>query len=99
MVADILQQPSALRLVQGTIAMADALGLRVTAEGIEDENQVSVLRLAGCSLFQGYLFSRPVEASAISAMLQPEWVARAGSVAGRPRSPAHSFLTICGGND
>jgi EAL domain-containing protein (putative c-di-GMP-specific phosphodiesterase class I) len=78
MVVDILKQPSALRLVQGTIAMADALGLRVTAEGIEDENQVSVLRLAGCSLFQGYLFSRPVEAHAISSMLEAAPVARAG---------------------
>ena len=70
MVIDILRQPSALRLVQGTIAMADALGMRVTAEGIEDENQVSVLRLAGCSLFQGFLFSKPVEAAQITAMLE-----------------------------
>ncbi len=69
MVIDILRQPSALRLVQGTIAMADALGLTVVAEGIEDENQVSVLRLAGCSQFQGYLFSRPVEAQQITAFL------------------------------
>jgi diguanylate cyclase (GGDEF)-like protein len=70
MVMDILHHPAALRLVQGTIAMADALGLRVTAEGIEDENQVSVLRLAGCSSFQGYLFSKPVDGYQISAMLQ-----------------------------
>jgi EAL domain-containing protein (putative c-di-GMP-specific phosphodiesterase class I) len=69
MVIDILRQPSALRLVQGTIAMADALGLTVVAEGIEDENQVSVLRLAGCSQFQGFLFSRPVEAREITAFL------------------------------
>lgn len=68
MVSDILRQPSALRLVQGTIAMADALGLIVVAEGIEDENQVSVLRLAGCGQFQGFLFSRPMTASAITDM-------------------------------
>ncbi|MBI2720352.1 MAG: bifunctional diguanylate cyclase/phosphodiesterase [Rhizobiales bacterium] len=72
MVVDILHQPSALRLVQGTVAMADALGLRVTAEGIEDENQVSVLRLAGCSLFQGYLFSKPVDARDIQAFLDQD---------------------------
>ena len=76
MVRDILRQPSALRLVQGTIAMADALGLRVTAEGIEDENQVSVLRLAGCSQFQGYLFSKPVDERTISAMLETPGLAR-----------------------
>lgn len=78
MVQDILEQPSALRLVQGTIAMADALGLRVTAEGIEDENQVSVLRLAGCTQFQGFLFSKPVDARMISAMLQTPGLARTG---------------------
>jgi diguanylate cyclase (GGDEF)-like protein len=71
MVIDILRQPSALRLVQGTIAMADALGLIVVAEGIEDENQVSVLRLAGCSQFQGFLFSRPVEPGKITEILTP----------------------------
>ncbi len=82
MVKDIMHQPSALRLVQGTVAMADALGLPVTAEGIEDENQVSVLRLAGCSQFQGYLFSRPVDSARITALLNPpetastEWPAR-----------------------
>ncbi len=75
MVSDILRQPSALRLVQGTIAMADALGLRVTAEGIEDENQVSVLRLAGCSQFQGFLFSKPVEAANIPAFLDQQVMA------------------------
>jgi EAL domain-containing protein (putative c-di-GMP-specific phosphodiesterase class I) len=69
MVQDILRQPAALRLVQGTIAMADALNLKVTAEGVEDENQVSVLRLAGCSMFQGFLFSRPVAAKDVAAFL------------------------------
>ncbi|MGH6906241.1 MAG: EAL domain-containing protein, partial [Aestuariivirga sp.] len=57
--------------VQGTIAMADALGLRVTAEGVDDENQMSVLRLAGCSLFQGFLFSKPLMAEEVMAFLEP----------------------------
>ncbi len=82
MVQDILHKPASLRLVQGTIAMADALGLRVTAEGIEDESQIAVLRLAGCSQFQGYLFSRPVDAARIARLLNPpetalaEWPSR-----------------------
>jgi diguanylate cyclase (GGDEF)-like protein len=75
MVMDILLQPSALRLVQGTIAMADALGLRVTAEGIDDEHQASVLRLAGCSLFQGFLFSKPLKAQEVTAFLESETAA------------------------
>jgi diguanylate cyclase (GGDEF)-like protein len=82
MVTDILRQPSALRLVQGTIAMADALGLTVLAEGIEDENQVSVLRLAGCNQFQGFLFSRPVEAEKIMELLGEEPDERPAALAG-----------------
>jgi EAL domain-containing protein (putative c-di-GMP-specific phosphodiesterase class I) len=78
MVSDILRQPSALRLVQGTIAMADALGLSVVAEGIEHENQVSVLRLAGCSMFQGFLYSSPVTADEITAYLEQTKIALAG---------------------
>jgi len=69
MVVDILRLPSALRLVQGTIAMADALGMIVTAEGIEDENQVAVLRLAGCSYFPGFLFAHPIAARQVTALL------------------------------
>jgi len=78
MVSDILIHPAALRLVQGTIAMADALGLSVTAEGIEDESQVPVLRLAGCNQFQGFLFSKPVEPHLITYMLQGGQSALAG---------------------
>ncbi len=77
MVEDVLRKPSALRLVQGTVAMADALGLCVTAEGVDNENQVAVLRMAGCSLFQGYLFSKPVEAKYIPAFLTSRAVATA----------------------
>ena len=77
MVEDVLRKPSALRLVQGTVAMADALGLCVTAEGVDNENQVAMLRMAGCSLFQGYLFSKPVEAKYIPAFLTSRAVATA----------------------
>ena len=71
LVQDILLRPASLRLVQGTVAMAEALGMRVTAEGIEDEDQVGILRLAGCSQLQGYLFSKPLEASEIAAVFNP----------------------------
>ncbi len=65
MVEGIPGEAAALRLVMGTIAMADALGIRVTAEGIEHQSQLLVLRQSGCDEFQGYFFSRPVEAADI----------------------------------
>ena len=42
-------------------------GLEVIAEGVETESQRDYLRELGCRYAQGYLFSPPVEASAITA--------------------------------
>ncbi len=57
-------------VVQSIVAMAKALGLKITAEGVETEPQQLFLRLCGCHYLQGYLFSRPVAAEAITQMLK-----------------------------
>jgi diguanylate cyclase (GGDEF)-like protein len=49
-----------LPLVQGVIAMAQAMGLQVIAEGIEDAATLATLRQLGCHSGQGFLFSRPL---------------------------------------
>ena len=51
-------------LCEAIIAMAHKLGLRVIAEGIETVQQRDLLVAAGCDYGQGYLFSKPVPASA-----------------------------------
>ena len=48
------------KIVMATIALAQGLGIPVTAEGIETEEQVVLLRKMGCPLGQGYLFGRGV---------------------------------------
>lgn len=48
-----------LALVQSTINLAHALGLRVVAEGVEDIASFNLLGEIGCDLVQGYLISRP----------------------------------------
>ena len=47
-------------ILQLVIDMAKALGMDVITEGVETEEQLSVLSSMGCQYFQGYLFSRPV---------------------------------------
>lgn len=63
--ADITASANVQQLVQGTIAIARSMGLKVTAEGIEDEFQAKFLRLAGCELLQGFFFNRPMPAAEI----------------------------------
>ena len=58
-------------IVQTIIGMARNLGLEVIAEGVETVAQQEFLALHGCTLFQGYLFSKPIPLAAFEAMLTP----------------------------
>jgi EAL domain-containing protein (putative c-di-GMP-specific phosphodiesterase class I)/CHASE2 domain-containing sensor protein len=57
-------------LVRSTVDLAHDLGLRVVAEGVEEEACLAFLRSIGCDLAQGYLISRPVSAAAIAALVE-----------------------------
>lgn len=59
-VRDIATDPNDAAIVQTIIAMTEALGLDVIAEGVETEAQLEFIELCGCHAFQGYLFSKPV---------------------------------------
>lgn len=56
------------------INMGKALGLTVVAEGVETNDQDKFLRSGACDELQGYLFSRPVPAEEIPALLAPTMV-------------------------
>ena len=57
--------PQAAALVSGTIRIATALGMAVTAEGVENAQQKRLLRQAGCDALQGYYFSQPMPIEAL----------------------------------
>lgn len=48
------------RLLEHTIALAKELGMHVTAEGVENESQVSFLQKLNCDSIQGYYYSKPL---------------------------------------
>jgi len=55
--------------VRGILAMAKALHLSVTGEGVETATQSRHLREAGCDRGQGYLFARPLPAADVARLL------------------------------
>jgi EAL domain-containing protein (putative c-di-GMP-specific phosphodiesterase class I) len=68
--------PSAGQLVSAVHTMAQTLGLRMVAEGIETPAQLEFLQSIGCGLGQGYLFSPPRPIEEVPAMLGVSYLER-----------------------
>jgi diguanylate cyclase (GGDEF)-like protein/PAS domain S-box-containing protein len=60
---------SSWHIVRAVLDMARALGITTVAEGIETEEQLELLRGAGCDIGQGYLLGRPMPAAQAQALL------------------------------
>jgi EAL domain-containing protein (putative c-di-GMP-specific phosphodiesterase class I) len=59
-VRDVLTDPNDAAIARTVLALGKSLGFSVVAEGVETEGQRTFLRENGCTLFQGYLFGKPV---------------------------------------
>ena len=57
-------------IVRWILMLARALGLRVVAEGVEEEAQAAWLHDHGCEEAQGYLYARALDAEALQARLR-----------------------------
>jgi EAL domain-containing protein (putative c-di-GMP-specific phosphodiesterase class I) len=66
------EDENSLSIIQAITAMARSLKLEVIAEGVENQAQRALLHANGCSLYQGYLFSRPEPAAVIERMMGAE---------------------------
>ncbi len=56
-------------IVRAVTTLSHELGMATTAEGVETQDQLTALALAGCTDVQGYLFSRPVPESEVAKLL------------------------------
>jgi diguanylate cyclase (GGDEF)-like protein/PAS domain S-box-containing protein len=74
-------------VVQTTITLAQSLGIKTVAEGVEAEEQVDILRKLGCNLMQGFLIHRPAPADAVASLLDA-WSSRVD--VGRARPDAYA---------
>lgn len=56
-------------IVRTIIQLGHNLGITITAEGIEDKDQLNILEREGCDKYQGYYFSKPVDNDQINTLL------------------------------
>ncbi|MGC0868294.1 UNVERIFIED_ORG: periplasmic sensor diguanylate cyclase/phosphodiesterase [Pantoea agglomerans] len=60
---------NSVAIVESVVKLGHAMGLMVTAEGVETPGQMSALADAGCNQLQGYLFSQAVPADQLAALM------------------------------
>ena len=70
MIEGITEDERDLAVLRGIMAMAQALGLAVTAEGIETEAQRAAVVREGCSVWQGFLGAEPMTAEAFAQLVR-----------------------------
>jgi len=69
---DLKSKGDSLAIIKAVIGLGHSLGMSTTAEGIETEEQLAAVREQGCNEVQGFLFSPPVSAAAVTEMLAKE---------------------------
>ncbi len=65
----IHQESKHQKIIKAIVNLAHALGMDVTAEGLETTEQLQQLKMLDCELGQGYLFSKPLDRLAASRLL------------------------------
>jgi len=66
---DITTNITSLAIVESVITLGKSLGLTITAEGVENNTQLYMLKKMQCDLIQGYLYSKPVAAEELTRLL------------------------------
>ena len=72
LIGDIVSDPDAAAIVEAILAMSTTLGLRVIAEGIEDQVQLAHLTVHNGIIAQGYLLGKPAPALAATRLVEQE---------------------------
>jgi diguanylate cyclase (GGDEF)-like protein len=76
LMCDAASNAASRAVLQASVAMARALNMAVTAEGVENQAQADLARIAGCDQLQGWHYYRALSADAITMQLAPPSRAR-----------------------
>ena len=82
-VTDVDTNSASKKIVKSVLDLCRNLGLECVVEGLETATQAEVVKTLGARAVQGYLFSRPMRASAVAAYLQTA-LAQADAVEAQP---------------
>ena len=75
-ISELGKKDDCVVIIRAVLGLGSSLGMITTAEGVETEEQLEILRAEGCMQVQGYLFSKPKPASEVPAMLRQIAAAR-----------------------
>jgi EAL domain-containing protein (putative c-di-GMP-specific phosphodiesterase class I) len=93
-VSNIDSRPGSRAICKALIELGAGLGISVLAEGVERSEEVAALHRLGCSIFQGYYFSRPLSADAFTERLgDANWLAFLSEQLRRERRSSHRRMT------
>src|SRR5579863_3733317 len=76
-IRDLSKEKESLAILRAVVGLGRSLGIVTTAEGVETQDQLEVLRVEGCTDAQGYLFSRPQNAAGLREFLISDGQVRA----------------------
>ncbi|MBD2359153.1 EAL domain-containing protein [Tolypothrix sp. FACHB-123] len=71
-IQDLTTDQKVAHIVKAIVVLGQSLGLKLTAEGVEKQEELDFLRSINCEDVQGYLFYRPLTAHKITELLQKE---------------------------
>jgi EAL domain-containing protein (putative c-di-GMP-specific phosphodiesterase class I) len=68
--SDLSRNADSLAIIKAVIGLGHSLGMSMTAEGVETEDQLAALHAQGCDEIQGFLFSPPMTPDAVTKLLE-----------------------------
>jgi diguanylate cyclase (GGDEF)-like protein len=63
---------NAAAIVRAVVGLCDALGMSTIAEGVENDDQLAILRAQGCREVQGFLYWKPMSAQALHRVIEQQ---------------------------
>jgi len=87
-IRDSATSPDDAAIVLAMINLAHSIRLKVVAEGVETEAQLSFLRMHGCDEMQGYYFARPLPVAECTRALAENWRLKPPAIGAVPGAPS-----------